>query len=48
MFNIAIMTGYVAWSSKKDSHLNSIHLTIMISIINQIQASIIGEAKLTR
>jgi hypothetical protein len=38
------MTGYLAWSSKRVSHLISTHPSIMISIINQIQASITGEA----
>jgi hypothetical protein len=45
--NIAIMIGYLAWSSKRVSHLISAHPSIMISIINQIQASITGGAKLT-
>jgi hypothetical protein len=40
LLNIAIMTSYLAWSSKRVSHLISTHR----SIINQIQASIIGEA----
>jgi hypothetical protein len=40
VLNIAIMIGYLAWSSKRVSHLISTHP----SIINQIQASIIGEA----
>jgi hypothetical protein len=44
VLNITIMTGYLAWSSKRVSHLISIHLSTMISIINQIQASITGEA----
>jgi hypothetical protein len=38
------MTGYLAQSSKRVSHLISTHPSIMISIINQIQASITGEA----
>jgi hypothetical protein len=38
------MTGYLAWSSKRISHLISTHSSIMISIVNQIQASITGEA----
>jgi hypothetical protein len=38
------MTGYLAWSSKIVSHLISTRPTIMISIINQIQASITGGA----
>jgi hypothetical protein len=38
------MTGYLAWSSKRVSQLISTHPSIMISIINQIQASITGEA----
>jgi hypothetical protein len=39
------MTGYLAWSSKRDSHLISTHPSIMTSISNQIQASITGETK---
>jgi hypothetical protein len=38
------MTGYLAWSSKRVSHLITTHPGTMISIINQIHASIIGEA----
>jgi hypothetical protein len=38
------MTSYLAWSSKRISHLISTHPSIMTSIINQIQASVIGEA----
>jgi hypothetical protein len=38
------MTSYLSWSSKRVSHLISTHPSIMISIINQIQASITGEA----
>jgi hypothetical protein len=38
------MTGYPAWSSKRVSYLISTHPSIMISIINQIQTSITGEA----
>jgi hypothetical protein len=38
------MTSYLAWSSKRVSHLISTHPSIMTSIINQIQASVIGEA----
>jgi hypothetical protein len=44
MLNIAIMTGYLAWSSKRVSYLISTHPSIMISIIIQIQASITSEA----
>jgi hypothetical protein len=44
VLNIAIMIGYLAWSSKRVSHLISTHPTIMKSIINQIQANITGEA----
>jgi hypothetical protein len=44
VLNIAIMTGYLAWSSKRVSHLISTHPSIVTSIINQIQASIIGDA----
>jgi hypothetical protein len=39
------MTSYLVWYSKRVSHLIFTHPSIMISIINQIQASIIGEAK---
>jgi hypothetical protein len=39
VLNIPIMTIYLAWSSKRVSHLISTHP----SIINQIQASITGE-----
>jgi hypothetical protein len=45
MLNIAIMTGYLAWSSKRVSHLIFTHPSIMISIVNQIQASITSEAE---
>jgi hypothetical protein len=38
------MISYLAWSSRRVSHLISTHPSIMISIINQIQASITGEA----
>jgi hypothetical protein len=38
------MIGYLAWSSKRVSHLISTHPSTMISIIKQIQASITGEA----
>jgi hypothetical protein len=38
------MTSYLTWSSKRVSHLISTHPSIMIGIINQKQASIIGEA----
>jgi hypothetical protein len=38
------MTGYLAWSSKRVLDLISTHPCTMISIINQIQASITGEA----
>jgi hypothetical protein len=41
---MTIMTSYLAWSSKRVSHLISTHPSIMTSIINQIQASMIGEA----
>jgi hypothetical protein len=44
MLNITIMIGYLAWCSKRVSHLISTHPSIMISIINQIQASITSEA----
>jgi hypothetical protein len=39
------MTGYLAWSSKRVSHLISTHPSIVTSIVNQIQASIMGEAE---
>jgi hypothetical protein len=45
VLNIAIIAGYLAWSSKRVSHLITTHPSIVISIIKQIQASIIGEAK---
>jgi hypothetical protein len=38
------MTVYLAWSSKRISWLITTHPSTMISIINQIQASITGEA----
>jgi hypothetical protein len=38
------MTRYLAWSSKRVSHLISTHPSIMTSIINQIQTSTTGEA----
>jgi hypothetical protein len=44
VLDIAIKTGYLEWSSKRVSHLISTHPSIMTSIINQIQASITGEA----
>jgi hypothetical protein len=44
VLNIAIMIGYLAWSSKRISHLISTHDSIMTSIIIQIQASITSEA----
>jgi hypothetical protein len=43
VLNIAIMTTYLAWSRKRVLHLISTHPSIMINIINQIQASITGE-----
>jgi hypothetical protein len=43
VLNIAIMTCYLAWSSKRVSHLIFTHPSIIINIINQIQASITGE-----
>jgi hypothetical protein len=39
------MTGYLAWSSKRVSYLITTQPSTVISIIKQIQASIIGEAK---
>jgi hypothetical protein len=47
VLNITIMISYLAWSSKRVSYLISTHPSIMIGIINQIQARIIGETKLT-
>jgi hypothetical protein len=38
------MTVYLAWSSKRISWLITTHPSTMISIINQIQGSITGEA----
>jgi hypothetical protein len=38
------MTSPLAWSTKRVSHLISAHPSIMIGIVNQIQASITGEA----
>jgi hypothetical protein len=40
------MTSYLARSSKRVSHLISTHPSIMTSIVNQIQTSIISEAEL--
>jgi hypothetical protein len=45
MLNSAIITSYLAWSSKGVSHLISTHPTTVISIIKQIPANITGEAK---
>jgi hypothetical protein len=44
MLNSANMTGYLAWSRKRVSHLITTHPSTVISIIKQIQASITGEA----
>jgi hypothetical protein len=44
MLNIAIIAGYLAWPSKRVSHLITTHPSTMIRIIKQIQASITGEA----
>jgi hypothetical protein len=41
------MKSYLAWSSKRVSHLICTHPSIVISIIIQIEASITSEAKLT-
>jgi hypothetical protein len=38
------MTGYLAWSSKRVSHLISTHRSTMIGIIIQIQANITSDA----
>jgi hypothetical protein len=43
MLNIAIMTDYLTWSSKRVSYLIFTHPNIMISIIKQKQASITCE-----
>jgi hypothetical protein len=43
VLNIAIMTSYLPWSRKSVSHLITTHPSTMISIINQIHASITGE-----
>jgi hypothetical protein len=45
MLNIAIIAGYLAWSSKNGSHLITTRPSTVINIIKQIQASITGEAK---
>jgi hypothetical protein len=44
VLNIAIMTSYLARSSKRVSHLISTHPSIMTSIVNEIQGSILSEA----
>jgi hypothetical protein len=48
MFNSANITSYLAWSSKRGSHLITTHPSTVISIIKQIQASITCEAKWLR
>jgi hypothetical protein len=45
MLNIAIIEGYLAWPSKRVSQLITTHLSTVISIIKQLQASITSEAK---
>jgi hypothetical protein len=45
MLNNVNIAGYLAWSSKRVSHLITTDPTTMISIIKQIHASITGEAK---
>jgi hypothetical protein len=45
VLNIAIIAGYLAWSSKRISHLITTHSSTVISIIKQIQVSITGKAK---
>jgi hypothetical protein len=45
VLNIANITNYLAWSRKLVSHLITTHPSTMISIIKQIQASIIGETQ---
>jgi hypothetical protein len=44
VLNIIIMTSYLAWSSKRVSHLITTHPTTMTSIVMQIQARITSEA----
>jgi hypothetical protein len=44
MLNIAIMTGYLTWSSKRVSHRIFTHPSTMTDIIIQIQGSITSEA----
>jgi hypothetical protein len=44
MLNIAIMIGYLTMSSIKECHIST-HPSTVTSIVNQIQASIIGEGK---
>jgi hypothetical protein len=44
MLNSANIISYLAWSSKRGSHLITTYLSTMISIIKQIQASITCEA----
>jgi hypothetical protein len=45
VLNITIIVDYVAWSTKRVSHLITTHPRTVISIIKQIQASITGEVK---
>jgi hypothetical protein len=45
VLNIAIIVGYLAWSSKRISHLITTHSSTVISIIKQIHVSITGKAK---
>jgi hypothetical protein len=44
VLNIIIMTGYLAWSSKRVSRLICTHASIMTSIVDQIQANVTCEA----
>jgi hypothetical protein len=43
VLNIVIKIGYLAWSNKRVSHHIYTHPITMISMINQIQASITSE-----
>jgi hypothetical protein len=45
VLNTVNITSYLAWSSKRGSHLLTTHPSTMINIIKQIQASITCEAK---
>jgi hypothetical protein len=45
VLNITIIAGYLAWPSKRVSHLITTLPSTVINIIKQIQASITCEAK---